>query len=408
MKTQTRQTRAPAGQFRQRCTKCFRTPELCYCESIGSIENRTEILILQHRRERMHPFNTARIVNRTLKNSRLICERNEELAQMALPIRSNAGLLYPSKDATLLTEVSAEQRPQQLIVLDGTWHHAKTLYRDIAGLQKLPKYRLAPTKPGNYRIRMEPNATSLSTLEAVCAALKQLEPETENTDALMTAFDCMIEKQLSHPESVYSGLAIKPQKIPNANIPKSLTHPERNIVLAFGEAKPVDYVELKSWNELNRKKSTSRDPPVYWCAHRLGGTSRQDRFSCFLEGGRDLAAKFYQFMDLKPNDFEHAVSASSFSARWQQFIRNDDLLLIYNHNALQMIRNCGISASQHLTVNGINFDPLKKHKTIEAFVTHSGGELSRPMFKGRAGRRLATMTSLIQVLSKMGTHEPTV
>ena len=406
MKTQTRQTRAPVGDFRQRCIECFRTPELCYCDSIGSIDNHIEILILQHRRERMHPFNTARIVNRILNNGHLICQRNEDLARMTLPIRSNAGLLYPGKDATLLTEISPEERPQQLIVLDGTWHHAKTLYRDIAGLQKLPKYRLAPTEPGNYRIRMEPNATSLSTLEAVCAALKQLEPETENIDALMVAFDCMIEKQLSHPESVYSGLTIKPKKIPNANIPKSITHPEGNIVLAFGEATPVDYVELNSWNELNRKKSTSRDPPVYWCAHRLGGTSGRDRFSCFLEGGRALAAKFYQFMDLEPNDFEHAVSAASFSSQWQEFIRDDDLLLIYNHNALQMIRNCGISASQHLTVNGINFDPLKQHKTIEAFVKHSGGELSSPMFKGRAGRRLATMTSLIQVLSQMGPDGP--
>ncbi len=405
MKAQTRQSRAPTGEFRERCFECFRTPELCYCDSVGSIDNQTEILILQHRRERMHPFNTARIVNRTLTKGHLICERNEDLARMTLPIRANAGLLYPSKDATLLTEVLPEERPEQLIILDGTWHHAKTLYRDIAQLQELPKYRLAPTEPGNYRIRMEPNATALSTLEAVCAALKQLEPETENIDALMVAFDCMIEKQLSHPESVYSGLTIKPKKIPNANIPKSITHPAGNLVLAFGEATPIDYAEVDGWNELNRKRSTSNDPPVYWCAHRMGRTSPQDRFSCFLKGGRGLAPKFYNFMDLDPNDFENAVSAASFSSQWQEFIRDDDLLLIYNHNALQMIRNCGVPASKHLTVNGINFDPLKQHKTIEAFVKHAGGELSIPMFKGRAGRRLATMTSLIKVLSETETDE---
>ena len=405
MKTQTRQTRPSLGEFRQRCFKCFRTPDLCYCDAVGSIENRTEILILQHRRERMHPFNTARIVNRTLNNSRLICERNEDLAKMALPIVENAGLLYPSKDATLLTEVSTEERPDQLIILDGTWHHAKTLYRDIAQLQALPKYKLAPTEPGNYRIRMEPNATSLSTLEAVCAALTQLEPETENIDALMVAFNCMIEKQLDHPQSVYSGLAIKPKKIPNANIPKSITHPTGNLVLAFGEATPIDYAEVDGWNELNRKRTRSNDPPVYWCAHRLGGTSEDDRFSCFLEGGRDLASKFYQFMDLQPQDFEDAVSHEEFAARWRNFMRDDDLLLIYNHNALKLIRNCGISPTHHLEVNGINHDPLKQYGSIESFVEQNGGELSPPMFKGRAGRRLATMTSLIKVLSKFGTIE---
>lgn len=398
MKTQKGQTRPSLGEFRQRCFECFRTLDLCYCDSVGSIENRTEILILQHRRERMHPFNTARIVDRTLNNSQLICERNEDLAQMQLPIAQNAGLLYPSKDATLLTEVSPAQRPDQLIILDGTWHHAKTLYRDIAGLQALPKYKLAPTQPGNYRIRMEPNATSLSTLEAVCAALTQLEPETENIDALMVAFNCMIEKQLNHPQSVYSGLAIKPKKIPNANIPKSITSPTGNIVLAFGEATPIDYAEVDGWNDLNRKRSSSNDPPVYWCAHRLGGTSEEDRFSCFLDGGRDLASKFYQFMDLQPNDFEDAITTAEFAARWEKFIRTDDLLLIYNHNALKLINNCGIAPDNHLEVNGINFDPVKQHASIESYVQHCGGDLSPPIFKGRAGRRLATMTSLVRVL----------
>ena len=401
MKAQTRPTRAPLGESRERCFECFRTPELCYCEAVGSIQNLTEILILQHRRERMHPFNTARIVNRTLTNGQLICERNEDLAQMRIPISENAGLLYPSKDATLLTEVSPQQRPDQLIILDGTWHHAKTLYRDVAALQRLPKYKLAPTQPGNYRIRMEPNATALSTLEAVWAALTQLEPETENIDALMVAFDCMIEKQLNHPQSVYSGLTIKPKKIPNANVPKSITQPAGNIVLAFGEATPIDYAEVDGWNDLNRKRTRSSDPPVYWCAHRLGGRSAEDRFSCFLDGGRALASKFYQFMDLQPSDFEDAVSAAQFATRWKNFIGEDDLLLVYNHNALKLINNCGIEPTGHLEVNGINFDPLNQYASIESFVEHCGGDLSPPLFKGRAGRRLATMTSLVNVLAEM-------
>ena len=403
MKIQTRQSKSPHGETRQRCLQCFRTTELCYCESVGSVQNRTEILILQHRRERMHPFNTARIVNRTLNNCRLICDRNDDLARMPLPIAENAGLLYPGKDATLLTDLSPAERPDQLVILDGTWHHAKTLYRDIAQLQALPKYRLAPTEPGKYRIRMEPNATSLSTLEAVSAALTQLEPETDNIDALMVAFNCMIEKQLDHPQAVYSGLAIKPKKIPNANVPKSITHPTGNLVLAYGEATPIDYSKVDGWNELNQKRSSSIAPPVYWCAHRLGGTSAHDRFSCFLDGGKNLASKFYQFMDLQENDFENAVTPAMFASQWEDFIRDDDLLLIYNCNALKLVSNCGISDHRHLTVNGINFDPLQQHRSIEAFVEHAGGELSAPMFQGRAGRRLATMTSLVEVLSKMAT-----
>ena len=400
---QTRKSNAALGEFRQQCLKCFRTPDLCYCEAIGSVENQTEILILQHRRERMHPFNTARIVDRTLNKSRVICERNEDMATMELPISANAGLLYPSKDAELLTEIQPSDRPDQLVILDGTWHHAKTLYRDVVQLHSLPKYRLAPTEPGNYRIRMEPNETSLSTLEAVTAALHQLEPETKNIEALTNAFDCMIEKQLEHPKSVYSGLAVKPKKPPNPNVPKSISNPVGNLVLAYGEATPIDYAEVDGWGELNRKRESSTLPPVYWCAHRLGHHGPENQFSSFLEGGRNLASKFYDFMDLPEKEFEDADSPESFVAKWHEFLRADDLLMIYNHNALKLLHNCGIQPANHLTVNSVNFDPLKRHRSIESFVKSSGGNLQPPMFQGRAGRRLATMTSLIDVLTKMKT-----
>lgn len=343
----------------------------------------------------MHPFNTARIVDRTLANGHLICERNEDLATMELPIAANSGLLYPGNDAQLLTDIPPDQRPDQLIILDGTWHHAKTLYRDVKPLHQLPKYRLAPSEPGQYRIRMEPNETSLSTLEAVAAALEQLEPETKNIDSLMSAFNCMIEKQLAHPQSVYSGLAVKPPKIPNANVPKSITHPEGNLVLAYGEATPIDYALVDGWADLNRRRSTNELPPVYWCAHRL---KTGEKFSCFLDGGRQLTPKFYQFMDLHPDDFSDAVTVDRFAQRWAEFINDDDLLLIYNHNAEKLLVNSGIAPQNSMRVNGINFDPTKQCNSLEQFIIENGGKLESPQFKGRAGRRLATMTSLVKTL----------
>ena len=315
---------------------------------------------------------------------------------MDLPIAPKAGLLYPSKDAQLLTDLPPQSRPEQLIILDGTWHHAKTLYRDVAQLQSLPKYRLAPSQPGQYRIRMEPNETSLSTIEAVAAALEQLEPETPNIAALIDAFNCMIEKQLAHPKSVYSGLAVKPKKIPNPNIPKLLTEPEGNVVIAYGEATPIDYEKVSGWAELNQQRTSNDFPPVYWIAHRLGS---DDRFACFLDGGKNLADKFYSFMDLRPDDFSAAVSAEAFAQKWNHFIQDDDLVVVPNKNAATLLGNCGIS-NNHLTINGINFDPLKRCNSIEQFVTAHDGELEPPMFKGRAGRRLATMTSLVNVLMK--------
>src|SRR5688572_28976992 len=85
--------------YRQRCYECFRPQEDCYCAAIPQIANQTEVLILQHLRERFHPFNTARMVRRSLQNCRLLVDYTDNLAVASLPLRPNAGLLYPSADA---------------------------------------------------------------------------------------------------------------------------------------------------------------------------------------------------------------------------------------------------------------------------------------------------------------------
>ncbi|QDU28118.1 DTW domain protein [Anatilimnocola aggregata] len=181
-------------QLRDRCYGCFRPVYDCFCAAIPTIDNTTEVLILQHRQERFHPFNTARIVRQALRNSALLIDRPRQLANR-LKLKPGAVLLYPGPDAQLLTSDFAE-RPEQLVILDGTWHHAKTLMRDIPALQSLPRYQLAPSAPSRYRIRLEPSNEYLSTVEATVAALRVLEPQTSGLEQLLQAFDRMVEQQL--------------------------------------------------------------------------------------------------------------------------------------------------------------------------------------------------------------------
>jgi len=47
---------------RDTCYRCFRPLGSCLCDVIPAIDNRIPVLILQHARERTHPFNTARLV----------------------------------------------------------------------------------------------------------------------------------------------------------------------------------------------------------------------------------------------------------------------------------------------------------------------------------------------------------
>ncbi len=65
--------------MRERCYQCFRPLSLCFCDAIPRIENRTDVLILQHVGERFHPFNTARIVQKALRHCRLIADHNQRL-----------------------------------------------------------------------------------------------------------------------------------------------------------------------------------------------------------------------------------------------------------------------------------------------------------------------------------------
>ena len=186
----------PIEHVRQRCYGCYRPKYACFCNAIPKINNQTNLLILQHRIERTHPFNSARIVAQALQNSKLIVGRNLELAGQELGISKNAGLLYPRKNAKSLADLPASELPDQFVFLDGTWNHARTMYRDIPILKTLPHYRLNPESPSRYLIRKEPTRDSLSTLEAVVAVLQRVEPELTGLDRLVAAFDLMNQQQV--------------------------------------------------------------------------------------------------------------------------------------------------------------------------------------------------------------------
>ncbi|MEN9581784.1 MAG: hypothetical protein RJA70_4793, partial [Pseudomonadota bacterium] len=114
----------------------------------------------------------------------------------AVTLPPGTGILYPGPNAIPLSELPPEARPQTLVVLDGTWHHAHYLYRDCKWLHQLPCYTLQPKEPSRYRIRKEPAEHCLSTVEAIVSALGTLEPALPGLSELLTSFDHMIDAQI--------------------------------------------------------------------------------------------------------------------------------------------------------------------------------------------------------------------
>ena len=363
---------------------------LCFCNAIPEIDNRTNVLILQHVGEHAHPFNTARIVRKALRRCHLVTDHNQRLGAHHLPFEAGAGLLYPSANARSLTELPASERPSQLVIIDGTWHQAKTILRDVTQLRRLPCYRLKPSSPGQYRIRREPNSNSLSTLEATVAALQALEPDTVGLDQLLSAFNRMVEDQLEFAVIHEAWREKKTRNSRPRNVPRELLqHPQR-LVVAYGEATPGQ-----------RGHRSAKRLPVSWVARRQGTA---ERFSCLLQQVRPLSDGALAHMRLSAADFDSAVSQDEFREQWNQFLRRDDILIVYHQRTYQLLQNIGVPQRRSLVLKSI-FGQRRTgvFRSLEELMAIEGLALPSPGAKSRAVERLDMAVALVQQIIATGT-----
>ena len=358
---------------------------LCFCASIPQIDNRTNFLLLQHVGERFHPFNTARIVHKSLRRCRLIADHCEGFGSRCLPIEGKAALLYPHRNAMPLASLPMSQRPEQLVIVDGTWHQAKTIVRDVPQLQGLPCYRLTPSMPGRYRIRLEPNAQSLSTLEATVAALRCLEPSTGGCHQLLAAFDQMVEAQLLR----LADQTVRRRKRIESNRPRDLPHALSQdldrVIVAYGEATP------------GRCGQRAANPlPVNWVALRL---ATGERFSCRVRQRTPLSTVELARMRLGRTSESEAVSHGEFRSRWHRYLRRDDVLVVYHQRTCQLLKNIGATQPKALVLKSIFRKQQPNAGTLEDLVANQ--RLTLPTTKGetRADQRLEMAVALVQHLS---------
>jgi DTW domain-containing protein YfiP len=168
----------------------------CLCASVERVANRTGLIVLQHPHERFHPIGSARIATLGFETIRVEpCAPWSDHAAVGARLPEGAALLYPAAGARALEALPAAEHPRHLVVLDGTWSHAKKIYDAHEWLRRLPHVRLAPRLPSRYRIRRQPKRDCLATLEAIVVALRILEPETTGLDRLLGCFAAMIDRQ---------------------------------------------------------------------------------------------------------------------------------------------------------------------------------------------------------------------
>lgn len=207
------------------CTLCTRPQTACICLWVTPTANTVEVVVLQHPLEVLNPKGSARLLCLSLSRSHLVTgEVFDEttlyaLLTQPLPGQSSlnsthlcgtkhAVLLYPDSPLCqhTLTVPSPQLRPDalcnsaqfRLIVLDGTWRKSRKMLFLNPLLQLLPRLPLHNMPASHYLIRKAHRPDQLSTLEATCAALGQLEQRPEAFTPLLTAFDGFVAQQMGY------------------------------------------------------------------------------------------------------------------------------------------------------------------------------------------------------------------
>lgn len=192
------------------CPACLRPQQTCICRWVERIDHAVEVLILQHPMEVANAKGSGRLLHLSLGRSVLAVGEQFEPAQLQAlldPARRSV-LLYPDTpdgqslglanpppfDAQLL-ESPASVR---LVVLDATWRKSRKMLYLNPALQHLPRLPLRATPPSHYLIRKAHLPDQLSTLEASCYALAQLEQDEARFAPLITAFDGFVAQQMDY------------------------------------------------------------------------------------------------------------------------------------------------------------------------------------------------------------------
>lgn len=186
------------------CTACQRPARACICRWIAPTANLNEVLLLQHPLEVGNAKNSLRLLELSLARRTVVVGEQfeagmlEHLLDGPAPGQARPVLLYPDTPGLQAGAVAIDaSQPLRLVVLDATWRKSRKMLALNPALQALPRLPLQAPPPSRYLVRKAHRAGQLSTLEAVCLALAQLEGDQGRYAPLLEAFDGFVAGQLA-------------------------------------------------------------------------------------------------------------------------------------------------------------------------------------------------------------------
>lgn len=287
-----------------------------------------------------------------------------------------------------------------MVVLDGTWHQARSLYRDLPALHSLPKVAFSPAQPSQYRIRKEPSIECVSTVEAVVQALEYLEPETRGLDGLLAAFTGMIDLQI---EAAASRPRVprfaQKDRTRSHGLPGLLAEDFERVVVVYAEATFVG-----AETEGLPRAALRRKPKelIQWVARRL---STGERFLAVIRPEELPSENRLCPTGLTAEDLQRGVGLEQARQEWREFSQPNDVLLSWNKSTLDAmapLEHSGPSAFLKGTYKNFAHrrDPANKLRgSIDAVIEREGLRLSATPVIGRAGLRLSQLEAVTRYLN---------
>ncbi len=374
------------------CARCRRPTSVCYCAALPQLDTTTRIVILQHPRERDMPIGTARMASLCLPNAQLhVGIRWDSHAALGAALADASRppiLLYPGAGARdILTDPPAG--PVTLVVVDGTWSQAKTVVRDNPILHALPRYAFATPEPSHYRIRKEPRAEYVSTIEALMHVLGALEGSPERFRALLDPLNAMVDAQLAaqaRSPRRYSARVPKASRPPRRALPADLRF--EDIVVVVGEANAWPY---------DAGVNPQRDELVHWLAHRV---ATDETFSMIARPERPISPTTSFHTKLSEDTLLAGAPRTAVFDQFRAWCRPTDAILSWGHYGPSLLLDAGgwlpptridmrAAAQQYES---------KKLGTLDQYAASLGH--ARPsLAPGRGGERLAMLDHIVRAWS---------
>jgi DTW domain-containing protein YfiP len=381
---------------REVCLRCRRPQRLCYCAHLPALRTRTHVVLLQHPREARTPIGTARMAHLALPDSEL--HRgvffHDHARVNALLDEPGTMLLFPGEGALDPREVQPAQ-VRNLIVVDGTWWQARKVLKQNPMLLRLPRLGLNPEQPSNYRIRSEPSAECLATIEAISGVLGVLEGEPEKFQAMLAAFTFMVDQQLAHVAARATPPRRKRTRLRDPGDEDRLLSAFPHVVLVHAEV-----------NAHSRRVGVPGKPELL---HLVAQRTSGEVFETVLAPRRPLAPNAAFHLEVAPGRILAGETVESMLSRWQAFFRPGDLLAGWGTYAPHLCQTEGLVIGEYVDLRSVVARRVQSRPGSPAeALAQIGGAAPGLVASGRAGRIVATLRALVHELRAHPRRRPAV